>query len=227
MTSTEYYNETAAAYDSLHDHEAEHTLAFDIGWPLIGKAQSVLDVGCGTGRSLSWLSRQDPELALFGIEPAQAMLDLAAKKLPQAHLRVGSGENLPFDDKSIDVVTAASILHHVDDPDRVISEMLRVARKAILISDHNNYSFGGDLACRLRIILKALNLLDAATYVKQGFNKRGWSQEDGWWHPYSLFDNYSDIATRCQRVFIFPTRPAFSKGNILFSQTHLGIVGLI
>ena len=33
-------------------------------------------------------------------------------------------------------------MHHVDSPASVIAEMFRVARKAVLISDHNNFAFG-------------------------------------------------------------------------------------
>jgi SAM-dependent methyltransferase len=228
MTSTEYYNDTASAYDQLHNYEPEHTRAFEIGWPLIhSDVRSVLDVGCGTGRGLSWLANREAVLDLHGVDPAEAMIEIARRRLHNADLRVAFGENLPFQDQSIDVVTAAAIMHHVDDPQRVISEMFRVARKAILISDHNNYAFGSNLSRRIRVVLKALNLFDAATYVKQGFNKRGWSQEDGWWYPYSLLDNYGDIAPRCSQIFLFPTRPAFAKGNILFSQSHFGIVGLL
>jgi SAM-dependent methyltransferase len=228
MTTTDYYNETAEAYDALHDQEEEHAKAFEIGWPLIGQnVRSVLDVGCGTGRGLSWLSQHDPALELYGIEPAQAMLEIARSKLNNADLREGSGEDLPFQDHSIDVITATGIMHHVDDPSIVISEMFRVARKAVLISDHNNYAFGGNLSRRLRIILKAIYLFDAAAYVKQGFNRRGWSEDDGWWYPYSLFDSYGDIATKAKQIFVYPTRPPSQNGNVLFSQSHFAVLSLL
>jgi hypothetical protein len=63
------------------------------------------------------------------------------------------------------------IMHHVDQPARVIGEMLRVARTAIIVFDHNNYAFGGGLARRLRMGLKLCGLLGVASYVKQGLNR--------------------------------------------------------
>jgi SAM-dependent methyltransferase len=224
--TNDYYDSTASAYDALHgDNEPDHIRALEIGWPLVGNGlESVLDVGCGTGRGLAWVAQNNPTLRLYGIEPSDGMLSIAAQKIPSAVLRQASGQSIPFDDKSIDLVTATGIMHHVENPAQVITEMLRVARKGILISDHNNYAFGSELMRRLRMGLKLFGLLDAATYVRQGFDRRGYSEEDGWWYPYSLFDNYSEIANRAEQVFIYPTRPPSSAGNILFSQSHFAIV---
>ena len=118
-------------------------------------------------------------------------------------------------------------MHHVDSPYRVINEMFRVARKGIMISDHNNYAFGNSLARRVRMGLKSCGLLGAATYVRQGFNKQGYSEGDGWWYPYSLFDNYAQIARRSDKVFIFPTcQPSGDMENLVFAQSHFAIAAL-
>lgn len=93
-------------------------------------------------------------------------------------------------------------MHHVDSPSRVITEMFRVARKAVLISDHNNFAFGGSLARRLRMALHLCGLLKPATYFKQGFNYQGFSEDDGWWYPYSLFNDYADIARRSEKLYL-------------------------
>lgn len=226
---SQYYDETAGGYDALHgeDTNPEHTRAMEQGWPLLGKVSSVLDVGSGTGRSLLWLHNRDSQLKLFGIEPSQGLLEIAKKNLPVADFRQGFGEQLPYDTNSIDVVIAAAIMHHADSPGKIISEMFRVARKGVLISDHNNYAFGGAMARRIRMGLKMAGLLEAATFVKQGFKKQGYSRDDGWWYPYSLFDNYSQIAELSHRLVIFPTRrPSAGMGNLLFAQSHFAIVAL-
>ncbi len=224
--AVEYYNTTAQNYDALHSLEPEHTRAMELGWPLVGEVSSALDVGCGTGRSLTWINQQNPHLKLLGVEPSQAMLDIATRNLPTASFHCGSGEVLPYPDAFVDVAVATGIMHHVDDPSKVISEMFRVSRKAILISDHNNYAFGGDLMRRIRMGLKLTGLFKAVTYVRQGFNHRGYSEEDGWWYPYSLLDNYAEIAKRSEKVFMFPTRRPSSDSNFIFSQSHFGIVAI-
>lgn len=226
---TQYYDATADEYDDLHSISSnpEHTKAMELGWPLFGKIASVLDVGSGTGRSLQWLKDREGDLSLFGIEPSQGLLDISRQKLPDADLRQGFGESLPYSDDSIDVSIATAIMHHAENPAKVISEMFRVSRKGILISDHNNYAFGGNFARRVRMGLKMCGLLDAATFVKQGFKKQGYSEGDGWWYPYSLFDNYSQIAALSKAIYVIPTRAA-SPGlnNMLLAQSHVAILAL-
>lgn len=225
--AVQYYDATAEHYDGLHSIEKnpEHSRAMELGWPLFGQVGSVLDVGSGTGRSLCWLRERHPGVALYGVEPSAALLDIAGRNLPDADLRQGIGERLPYADNSIDVVIATAIMHHADDPPKIISEMFRVARNGILISDHNNYAFGGALAKRLRMGLKLCGLLGAANYIRNGFKPQGYSEGDGWWYPYSLLDNYAQIAMLAENTFIFPTRrPTTGLGNLIFSQGHLAIV---
>jgi SAM-dependent methyltransferase len=153
------------------------------------------------------------------------MITEARRHLPHVSIEQGTGEHLPHADSSIDVAIATGIMHHVDDPSRVIAEMFRVSRKGILISDHNNYAFGGSMMQRIRMGLKMCGLLGGFTYVKQGFNKKGYSKEDGWWYPYSLLDNYGEIARKSTKVYMMPTRPATgSLGNFAFAQSHLCVV---
>lgn len=226
--AADYYNHTAGSYDALHgEEEPEHTRALELGWPMLGPARTALDVGCGTGRSLQWIrDNGGTGVELNGIEPSEGMIAIARGKVPSANIILGSGERLPFDDRSIDVVTATGVMHHADHPALLIAEMFRVARKGILISDHNNYAFGGDVARRLRMGLKLCGLLSVATYIGQGFSKRGYSDGDGWWYPYSLLDNYGQIARAADRMFVFPTRKPVNDGHVLFAQGHLAIVAL-
>jgi ubiquinone/menaquinone biosynthesis C-methylase UbiE len=224
--STDYYNATAASYEDLHGFEQEHLIALKKGLAYFSEARSVLDVGCGTGRGLAELHNFNPALDLHGIDPAEALLELAQRKVPSATLHVGTGDNLPFSEASFDVVVATGIMHHVENPGKIIAEMFRAARLGVIVSDHNNFAFGSSKAKRLRMFLRVTGLLGFATFVKQGFKKQGYSNDDGWWYPYSIFDNYADFTTRSKDVVIFPTRPATGNDSFLFDQSHVAIVGL-
>ena len=221
--TTAYYDRTAARYDVLHGHDQnpEHTRALELAWPMVNGVASVLDVGSGTGRSLEWVSRHG-QIELHGVEPSAELVAVARAKLPHADIEEGRGENLPFADESVDLVMATGIMHHADDPQRVMREMFRVSRRYVLISDHNNYAFGGSRARRVRMCLDALGLLKAATFVKQGFRKQGYSEDDGYWYPYSLLNDYALVASLARRVCILPTRPSsLGQGNLLVAQSHL------
>lgn len=227
-----YYNKTAAKYDRLHDSgaEPEHMWALEHAWPLLAPLglTSALDVGCGTGRSLAWISGKNDNVRLCGIDPSQELLNIAKSALPRADFTLGGGERLPWADNSFDFVLASAIMHHVADPSAVIREMFRVSSRAVLVSDHNNFAFGGSLSRRLRLMLFACGLLDIATFVKQGFRKQGYSEEDGYWYPYSLFSNFVEFSARSSAVYVFPTRPVNSRefGNLLLNQSHLAILGI-
>ena len=52
-------------------------------------------------------------------------------------LIAGTGDKLPFDNNSIDVVCEFAVLHHVPKSRLVLDEMCRVARQMVVISDCN------------------------------------------------------------------------------------------
>src|SRR4051794_57344 len=85
----------------------------------------VVDVGAGTGK----LSRQLAALGadVVAVEPDEAMRAVFARVLPEIELLAGSAEELPLDDESVDVATAAQSFHWFD-LERALPELHRVVR---------------------------------------------------------------------------------------------------
>jgi len=227
--TTAYYNATASRYDEMHGEENnfEHTRALELLVPTyFSDAKYVLDVGTGTGRTLEWLDnyyRNNGTVAeLTGVEPSDGLAEIARKKLPNAKIHTGSGEVLPFSDDRFDLVTITGVLHHVKDSKKVLKELFRVSRFGVLISDHNNFSFGSEFARKIRLALYSMNLLRAFSYVKQGFRKQGYSEGNGWWYPYSVLNDFDVIADLSDHFAITPTRRANSmSGNFMTCHSHL------
>ena len=48
-------------------------------------------------------------------------------------------QKLPFEDNEFDIITALDVLEHLDNPHIVLPELLRVARKSVIISLPNMY----------------------------------------------------------------------------------------
>ena len=226
----DYYNKTAQSYDAWQDASSpEHVRALERLVPhFFADCQSVLDVGCGTGRALNWFSEQYPDMALSGLDPSEKLLGVAADKVPAAQLHQGGGETLPFDDDSHDLVTMTGILHHIEDSKAVIREAFRVARRGVLISDHNNFAFGSTKARKLRLFLYSVGLLSLATYVKQGFSKQGYSEDDGYWYPYSLYTNFDVIADLSDLYYVVPTtrRNSRTLDNLQLTTSHIAVACL-
>lgn len=90
----------------------------------LGKDDRFLDVGCGPGAALEHASETGAEVA--GIDPSPSMVSRASKRVPDADVRVGSAEEIPFPDDSFSVVINIASFHHWADRDGGLREVLRV-----------------------------------------------------------------------------------------------------
>ena len=61
-------------------------------------------------------------------------------------------------DGEFDLVCEFAVLHHVPRPAQAVGEMLRVARKAIFISDANNFGQGGGIVRLIKRTIAALGV---------------------------------------------------------------------
>jgi ubiquinone/menaquinone biosynthesis C-methylase UbiE len=98
---------------------------------------SVLDVGCGPGGKLRWMSEQQPR-RIVGCDQSSEMVTLARDNAPQAEVVHIDGEHLPFADGEFDVVTTTTVLQHNPDARRtqLLGEICRVSAKdVVLIED--------------------------------------------------------------------------------------------
>jgi SAM-dependent methyltransferase len=86
-----------------------------------GATIKILDVGCGTGANLEMLAQ-------FGAAEGVDVSDDALEFCRQKGLKVQKGlaEEMPFADKSFDIVTALDVVEHLDDDIAGLKEMNRV-----------------------------------------------------------------------------------------------------
>ena len=84
----------------------------------------VLDIGCGPRGSLEWATMAAERV---GLDPlADTYRELGIDQHAMTYVTAGA-ENMPFDAASFDVITSLNSLDHVDDIDRAIVELSRVA----------------------------------------------------------------------------------------------------
>lgn len=90
---------------------------------------SMLDVGTGDGQIAKMIGEQQNGTQVQGI-------DIMKREVIHIPVKLFDGITIPMDNNSIDVVTFVDVLHHTDDPQILIREASRVARKAVIIKDH-------------------------------------------------------------------------------------------
>jgi SAM-dependent methyltransferase len=94
-------------------------------WQALGDARSVVNIGAGTG------SYEPPDREVTAVEPSEVMI---AQRAPGAAVAVqAAAEQLPFADDSFDAAMAIVTLHHWSDVDAGLAEMVRVARRRVVV----------------------------------------------------------------------------------------------
>jgi SAM-dependent methyltransferase len=91
----------------------------------LGGARSVLNVGAGTG------SYEPADREVTALEPSREMI--AQRPPGSAPVIQGFAEDLPFEDDSFDAAMALVTIHHWNDLEAGLAEMVRVARQRVLV----------------------------------------------------------------------------------------------
>lgn len=88
----------------------------------------VVDVGCGPGGLVSALCSRAGAANVAGIDPAPQFVAACSARNPGADIRVGTAEELPWADASIDAALSSLAVGFFRDPDAGIAEMVRVTK---------------------------------------------------------------------------------------------------
>lgn len=94
-----------------------------------GAGLRALDFGAGDG----WFAEA---FAARGLAGSVAALDV--RRAPRARVEpmIYPGGALPFEDRSFDLVYAIDVLHHCDDPEESLCELMRCSARYVLLKDH-------------------------------------------------------------------------------------------
>ncbi|MEX3014329.1 bifunctional 2-polyprenyl-6-hydroxyphenol methylase/3-demethylubiquinol 3-O-methyltransferase UbiG [Gymnodinialimonas hymeniacidonis] len=94
------------------------------------QGKTVLDLGCAGGFMAEAL--HDKGARVTGIDPAAQAIEAARQHAAQTgkdiRYAVGVGENLPYPKASFDSVVCVDVLEHVQDLEKVLSEIARVLK---------------------------------------------------------------------------------------------------
>jgi 2-polyprenyl-3-methyl-5-hydroxy-6-metoxy-1,4-benzoquinol methylase len=124
--------------------------------------ESALDVGCGEGVLTERFAERlgTGRVAGVDLEDPKLRAEWDRRARPNLEFRSYDGGDLPFRRNDFDIACAIEVLEHVPDPERTLAEMVRVARRHVLVSVPREP------------LWRALNLL-RGSYVRQWGNTPG------------------------------------------------------
>lgn len=153
MTKKEFSEQTGLALESL-------------------KGKRVLDAGCGGGRFVELLA--DSNVDVVGVDLSLTGLKQSSRTLKgrNCHFVQGDLFNLPFKEKSFDVIYSLGVLHHTSDPQGAFNSLLRLLKPggeiAVWVYEKPKHKYFSDYIRPVTVRLPYPVLL-GLSYVATGF----------------------------------------------------------
>lgn len=99
---------------------------------------SVLEIGCNVGANLRWIDGVVPSRALWGIDINESALQTIRQRLPGINAVWSHARELPFRDRSFDLVFTAGVLIHQPETTLplVMAEAVRCSRRYVLALEY-------------------------------------------------------------------------------------------
>jgi ubiquinone/menaquinone biosynthesis C-methylase UbiE len=155
---------------------------FSRGWE-VGEKVTLLDVATGSAdiplAILRWAGRRGFDVRIVGLDLHATTLALAREHIgravgvgPISFVR-GDALALPFADRSVDYVTCSMFLHHLTDEDaaRAVREMLRVARRGVILNDLRRTAFARIGIFLLTLFADRIDKHDARVSVQKAWTR--------------------------------------------------------
>lgn len=104
----------------------------------IKENDTILDIGCGEGRFLNYLSNKYKNITLFGLDISDEMIRIARKeRVRNTNYIIGESENIPLSNKSVNTIFCLNSFHHFPNPSNSFEEMKRLLKPdgEIIIGD--------------------------------------------------------------------------------------------
>lgn len=156
-----------------------------VDWLLPWGAKTVLDLGAGTGKLTRALAARG--LEVFAVDPSPKMLDQLRTVIPKATASVGTAEDIPLADASVDAVLVAQAWHWVDQ-DAALPSVARVLRPGGTLG--LVWNIRDDRVAWVRRLTAVMHQAEAEAFMEAGRIDRGpfdefeekrfeWSREFG------------------------------------------------
>lgn len=109
--------------------------------PIVNKGTTILEVGCSVGHLLRTLSKLEMDFKYTGVDidpyavsRGNFELDrIRFKGISSAQLIEADVNQLPFENKSFEIVISLNVLEHLNEPGKAIRELLRCTNRYLVL----------------------------------------------------------------------------------------------
>ena len=184
----------------------------------IQPGQKILDVGCGPASDTIQLAQLVGQAGkVFGVDNDQAMIDEAERRAEKEGVagwvkhKIADSGSLPFDTSDLDAVRSERLFQHLLEPERTLSEMIRVTKSGgwivVLDTDWGSFSFDTSEVDIERRLVRVY----AEKQVNNGYSGR---------QLYRLFHQQKLTNITVELYPLFVTNYALARQVTLFDKTE-------
>ena len=143
---------------------------------------SLLDVGCAKGFMLHDLALGIPGVVVKGVDISSYAIENAIEDM-RPHVQVANATDLPFPDKSFDVVISINTIHNLEQPEcgKALRDIARVSRRGSFITV-DAYRNEQERKLMLAWNLTARTIMHVDDW-KKFFDANGYSGDYYWFIP--------------------------------------------
>lgn len=126
----------AAGYDRMMGVWSQLVGDVFLDWLKFGPGKCWLDIGCGTGAFTQQIKDRCAPSKMIGVDPSDVQLEFARARdgMENCIFQSADAMALPFENEQFDASTMALVLFFVPDPEKGLSEMIRVTKKDGMVS---------------------------------------------------------------------------------------------
>ena len=133
----DYFMDLAKQYNNFADDFSKHHIVdknsnkasrecFYNHIDFLRPRMKLLDLACGDGTDLIYYKKLGADI--YGVDASEKLFSVARNKLPDANLKIGLFENIPFEDNFFDVVLSKYAIQTSSNLSPVFSEIHRVLK---------------------------------------------------------------------------------------------------